>query len=337
MSNFALDTGWASVNARNVALSGEDNGFFRGLCKRGLYASPFLLISLGLLLQALQALRGGGVLFAFTLVFYSLTLFLVGAIILVPALSSRVGGSVVGSLFSSAAGGRAHLPPYSQAEALVKQGHYKEALAKFQQIATDFPDELRPWLEMISVAVQQLGDLDAAFEFYSQARDHFQDPETRRRLLENYKALKSLKEDKPEWLKPRTVGLPTTPTPPPPPPPPASSRRDKAQAKAKAAGDTVDPTATGRRCIQFRKYDDSLITAPPDGYLKAASGSLAGQRPDDDPTSTTQRLKMGFALEADFTVQADPPPPAPPSTQHPNLRKKLAFPFNGTPGEQDKT
>ncbi len=76
---------------------GDDQSFLRNLFRRGFYASPFLLISLGLFFKAIN---GGHPLFVFTLVCYSATFFLIGTIIIVPVFTGFFADSLAGALFT---------------------------------------------------------------------------------------------------------------------------------------------------------------------------------------------------------------------------------------------
>lgn len=273
---------------------GDGQSFTGGLLRRGLLATPFFLIAVGLLLKAMN---GDSPLFVFTLVCYSATFFLIGTILIVPIFTGFFADSFAGALFAPR-GGQAHLPPYSAAESLVKKGEFNEAVDKFREIAYNFPDELRPWLEMITIAVRDLKDMDAAFEFYSEARERFQKPEDRRRLLENYKALKTLDDEKPEWLQPRKVALR-----------PAESGESAARPReqpeppqdgGEKAGNARSGEKAVRKSIQYRVADRD-VGAPPEGYFKASEASLSSQPGPSgaapSASATGKRTRINFSSE----------------------------------------
>lgn len=289
-------------------MTDSEHGFFGSLLRRGLCSAPFFLIGIGLLFKAAG---GGGSLFVFTLVCYGATFLLVGAIVIAPVFTGVIADTLAGGLFTPS-GGRPHFPPYSLPESLVKKGRYDEAIEGFRKIADQFPEDLRPWLEMINVAVRYQRDADKAFEFYSDARGRFTHPADRQRLLENYKALKSLDGERPAWMQPSTTtvdaagamaqdgggGAPPSPA--------VSGVQISAPGffPEDTGGDNDAANDPQRRRIQFRTYDHE-IKAPPKGYLKANEDSLAKAPPCtrsgsdvvDNPESTTLRARINFSPE----------------------------------------
>ncbi len=50
------------------------------------------------------------------------------------------------------------LPDYQEPRALEARGRYEEAMAVYRKIAAEYPGELKPWVEMMRIALLGLGD-----------------------------------------------------------------------------------------------------------------------------------------------------------------------------------
>ena len=80
-------------------------------------------------------------------------------------------------------------PRYSIAEARVKEGRYAEALAMYEKIAADYPDEIKPHLAMLELAVRRLHDPVRATAIYHRSRAALRQPAQRAVLARMRQAL----------------------------------------------------------------------------------------------------------------------------------------------------
>jgi len=78
------------------------------------------------------------------------------------------------------------LPLYSVPETKRTSGLYEEAISGYEEIAADYPEEMRPYLEMMDIAIVELHDTERAEEIYQQARSIFTKPEDREILEKKY-------------------------------------------------------------------------------------------------------------------------------------------------------
>ena len=78
------------------------------------------------------------------------------------------------------------LPLYSVPETKRTSGLYEEAISGYEEIAADYPEEMRPYLEMMDIAIVELHDTERAEEIYQQARSQFIKPEDREILEKKY-------------------------------------------------------------------------------------------------------------------------------------------------------
>jgi hypothetical protein len=99
-------------------------------------------------------------------------------------------------------------PRYSPAEAKAKRGEYEAAMAAYTQIAEDYPEEVKPYVDMIEIAVSRLGDGARAHSIYEQGMACLEDPDAKDVLARMYRGIKSKLDEKPSWAQPHTLGLP---------------------------------------------------------------------------------------------------------------------------------
>lgn len=81
------------------------------------------------------------------------------------------------------------------------RGQYEEAIAGYQQLAANYPEELQPHLAMIEIAAIDLKDPERARGFYQHGMALFTDPGCRDVLSRHFEAQLSRLAGKPEWLK----------------------------------------------------------------------------------------------------------------------------------------
>jgi len=88
-----------------------------------------------------------------------------GAIILAPPLA-RLIAEPTGNLFYPSRHYDGPQPAYSIPQAKRARGQYEQAMAGFEKIAEDHPDEVKPYIEMIDIAIVNLKDPDRANAIY---------------------------------------------------------------------------------------------------------------------------------------------------------------------------
>ena len=97
-------------------------------------------------------------------------------------------------------------PIYSMAEAMRSAGHYQEALAEYERMTLEFPGEVKPYVEMIDIAVVSLKDGPLAESIFQKGMAAFEKrEEVRQRLETRYKEIRSRLErrtDLPESIVP---------------------------------------------------------------------------------------------------------------------------------------
>lgn len=94
-------------------------------------------------------------------------------------------------------------PIYGIPLARKKEGRYEEALAGFRKIASDYPDEVQAWVEMVDVAVTSLNDGQRALAIFQEGMQALRKPEQRQQLERMYAAISSrLKPDAPPQRHP---------------------------------------------------------------------------------------------------------------------------------------
>jgi hypothetical protein len=96
-----------------------------------------------------------------------------------------------GELFYSGERRTRPLPMYSIPESKRAGGNYEEAIVGFEQIAADYPDELKPWTEMIDIAVVDLQDAERAREIYQRGMKLLESEDDKHALAIMYSAIRS--------------------------------------------------------------------------------------------------------------------------------------------------
>lgn len=74
-------------------------------------------------------------------------------------------------------------PIYSMAEAMRSAGRYQEALAEYERMTHEFPGEIKPYVEMIDIAVVSLKDGPLAESFFHKGMEAFEKREEARQTL----------------------------------------------------------------------------------------------------------------------------------------------------------
>ncbi|OGV66096.1 MAG: hypothetical protein A2283_11300 [Lentisphaerae bacterium RIFOXYA12_FULL_48_11] len=136
---------------------------------------------------------GWGVLAALPFVF-------VGTLVVVPSITS-----ILAQPFSSLLYPSKHLdhtmPMYSIPQSKRAKGLYEEAIAGYEKIAVEYPDEVKPYIEMVTIAIMDLRNVEQAKSFLGRGMVLLKDESARKVLQESYNAVITRLEVKPEWLR----------------------------------------------------------------------------------------------------------------------------------------
>lgn len=146
---------------------------FKSLAWRILLASPFFAIG-----------------FMGLLSFFSPFMIVIGAIIVAFPLA-RLLSEPAGELFYSNRRSSRPAPMYSIQEAKRAKGLYEEAISGFEEIAKEYPDEVKPYIEMIDIAIVNLQDPDRANEIYKLGISLLNNIEDKEALASMYRAIRS--------------------------------------------------------------------------------------------------------------------------------------------------
>jgi hypothetical protein len=89
-----------------------------------------------------------------------------GAIIVFSSLLARLIAEPSGRLFWPGEHFDRPQPVYGIPQSKRKKGLYEEAMAGFEKIAKDYPEEVQPYIEMIDIAILDLKDPERANRIY---------------------------------------------------------------------------------------------------------------------------------------------------------------------------
>ena len=162
------------------------------LLRRALPAAVLFAIGVGTLL-------GAGNIFQMLLGFL---FFLIAAIFLAGPLA-RLFAEPMGGLFLPKRYYEKPQPMYGIPESKRVQKHPEEAIAEYEKIAVACPDEVRPHLEMIDIALTDLRDPELANHLYQRGIAALKNPEDRDHLARVYAATR----DRPSAPPPRRLEL----------------------------------------------------------------------------------------------------------------------------------
>ncbi|MGB0291505.1 MAG: hypothetical protein ACPGIA_02900 [Luteolibacter sp.] len=128
-----------------------------------------------------KAAASGGALVAFFPVLISMSLLVLAAVVVAPSIARALVDKVVDFFMFSEKFDRPQ-PMYGRAKALHKSRQYDEAMKAYQDIAENYPDELKPHLEMIDIALRDLNDQQLAESIYQESLLMFEGAEDREQL-----------------------------------------------------------------------------------------------------------------------------------------------------------
>ena len=124
-----------------------------------------VVLALMVFLLSMWLMRGpvlsGSAVYALPYVLVGIPMIVLAAIIAAPSITRDLVEWVVDFFTYSEKFDRAP-PMYSIPQGLRKNRRYEEAMAAYEEIAEAYPDELKPWLEMIDIALFDLKDADRA-------------------------------------------------------------------------------------------------------------------------------------------------------------------------------
>ena len=123
-------------------------------------------------------------------VLLALGMFLTGSVIVGPSLA-RLLAEPWGSLFSPDSYYAGPLPMYGIPESRRGKGDFEGALEGFAEIAAKYPREVRPYVEMIDIAIRDLRDETRAHEAYEKGMAVLRREEDRTYLTRMYQAIRS--------------------------------------------------------------------------------------------------------------------------------------------------
>jgi len=136
-----------------------------------------------------EPVLSGNVIHAIPYVLVGFPLIVVAAIIATPQIATALADWVV-DVFSASEKFDRPQPMYGIPQGLRKSRHYEEAMEAYGRIAEDYPDEIKPWLEMIEVALHELKDPARAELIYQKAVLQFEDEKNRERLANQLSGLR---------------------------------------------------------------------------------------------------------------------------------------------------
>ena len=94
-----------------------------------------------------------------------------------------------GQLFFPTEGFKEAKPMYSIPESKIAKGLFEEAIIEYQKIATQYPAETKPYLEMISVASDHLKDPEWAKAIYQRGLETLEEEDAKEVLTKGYRAI----------------------------------------------------------------------------------------------------------------------------------------------------
>ena len=150
------------------------------LFKRFLPAAVALALGVGVLLGAGNAIE----------MLLGFLFFLVAAIFVADPIAQWL-AAPMGSLFWPRIYYAKPQPMYGIPQALRAKGQLEEALAEYGKIAAAHPDEVRPWLEMIDLAIHDLQNPERARALFERGVAALKNPSDRDLLAKTYSEIRT--------------------------------------------------------------------------------------------------------------------------------------------------
>jgi hypothetical protein len=117
----------------------------------------------------------------------AMSCFIIGAVILAPSVAGALSGWV-GGLFDPSERGKP-TPIYSIPESKYKRERYAEALAEFEKLSQQFPEEFRPYQAMLEITLIHQKDRARADAIYQRGMAELKQTEQRELLTKIYNAI----------------------------------------------------------------------------------------------------------------------------------------------------
>ena len=176
----------------------------RHCCKEILRYLAAIVLAVGGALALANAKDGYVQAFGFGVV--GIALFLGAGILLAFPIASMFANPWGGMFFPEDRLKRAP-PLYSLAEAKVRKMQFEDAMATYEQIAEEYPEEVKPYIDMIDIAVVHLKDAERADQIYRRGIDRLRNPDDLDVLARMYRGIRSRIESGPEWGLSRTISM----------------------------------------------------------------------------------------------------------------------------------
>jgi hypothetical protein len=164
----------------------EDNTMSRWYEDPKLDLAVRLAVAIPLLLAGLwvmvAGLRAGGLTAAFSLPLAT-ACFVGAGVMIAPWIAERCGNLAGGLLYPDRTFDRPQ-PVFSIAEGKRAQGQPREALAEYEQVLLEHPQELRCYISMMDIAARDLRDPLLAEDYYRRGAGLITEPQTLRKLRE---------------------------------------------------------------------------------------------------------------------------------------------------------
>ena len=122
---------------------------------------------------------------------------LVGAAIMIASPMARLVAESSGNLFYPGRRFDRPQPMYSIPEARRASGFYEEAISGFEKLAEAYPDEVKPYIEMIDISILNLKDPERANEIYRRGVALLKKVEDKEALATMYSAIRTRLDAKP--------------------------------------------------------------------------------------------------------------------------------------------
>ena len=91
-------------------------------------------------------------------------------------------------------------PIYGIPQSKRAKGLYEEAIAGYEKIAMKYPEEVKPYVEMLNIALMDLRDVERAKSILGRGLVLLDDESSRKILKDSYDAVVTRLREKPEWL-----------------------------------------------------------------------------------------------------------------------------------------
>jgi len=165
--------------------------------KRLLIAVPFVVLMACVVAVARKSESEAAALIAAVACFLILAVFV--GVNVAPGIGEFFGSRFCGWLYPTDRFNRPQ-PMYGVPAAQRARGLYEEAIAGYEKIAEDYPGEVKPYIEMIDIAVVNLEDRDMAKAILYRGLDVLKREQDRKVLSRAAKSIISRLDPEPDWV-----------------------------------------------------------------------------------------------------------------------------------------